>query len=509
MITPHSNTSQLPIDVIDKIRCAKEELEILVDSISDIFLLLGKDGTVCRANHAIESWGLRKLTETSNKHFHDLFHPNCTFTNCHMPMYWDMALKKIGKEPLFEYDVWDDHLKRHIMIKYLPISNARYPKGLQNDVYAIAIFQDITELKNAQLKTARSTAELKAILYASPDQHVRIQKDGTILSVIYKKKKKNPWPAPDFSEGNILDSLPSDVAEKFRERITAIPHEKASEIFEYSLILGNSEQFFEARLFPIYEDHILMINRNITERKRLASIAQSVNYMKTLGYLFSGIRHEMGNPINSIKMSLLVLKKNIEKLPPERIMEYINRSLGEINRMEFLLQSFRNFNLYENVALNKMNLPSFLENFFSLMADDFKKKGVGLSLQPDPGTASVFSNARALHQVLLNVVGNSLDAMQDTENPIIKVTTSRENGFVLIKITDNGAGIHENLLENLFKPFYTTKIQGTGLGLVIVKKIITRLSGKIDIESTEGEGTTVTISLPEENPDDIPEGRLE
>lgn len=499
----------MPGSVIDKIRSAKEELEILVDSISDIFLLLSEDGNICRANHAVESWGLQKITETANRNFHHLFHPHCTFTNCHLPMYWEMAKKKIRNDPLLEYDVWDDHLKRHLLIKYMPISQVKYPKSLKSNVHAIAIFQDMTQLKNAQLKTARSTAELKAILYASPDQHIRIQRDGTILSVIYKKKRENPCPAPDFSDGNILDRLPADVADKFRERIAAIPKEKDYEIFEYSLTLGNSEQFFEARLFPIFEDHILLINRNITERKRLASIAESINYMKTLGYLFSGIRHEMGNPINSIKMSLLVLKKNIEKLPPNRVLEYINRSLGEINRMEFLLQSFKNFNLYENVSLRVMHLPSFLENFFSLMADDFKTKRVHCSLQLAPGASTVYSNARALHQVLLNVVGNSIDALEDSADPALKIVTSRQNGSVHIKIIDNGSGIHENLLENLFKPFYTTKINGTGLGLVIVKKIVTRLSGKVGIVSAEGEGTTVTISLPGENPGDLPGGRLE
>jgi signal transduction histidine kinase len=493
---PEAN--DLPGEVLKKIRYAKEELEILVDSISDIFLLLNKSGVVYRTNQAIESWGLHLTKLTIGKNYHDLFHPGCTSVNCHMPTHWEMAIEKIEKNQEFEYEIWDDFLKRHLLIKFLPISTLRYAKGLKNDVYAAAVFKDITLLKNAQIQMAQSTAELKAILYASPDQHIRIRKDGAILSVIHKKNKDDLWPTPDFSKGNILDSLPPDVAKKFQERITALHLEKNNKIFEYSLDLGNTEHFFEARLFPIFEDHILLINRNITERVRLKSMAESINYMKTLGYLFSGIRHEIGNPINSIKMSLMVIKKNMEKLPPERIAEYINRSLGEIERMEFLLQSFKNFNLYENVILKETNLPKFLADFFSLMTDDFKNRGVKLILSRARGCDTVYSNSRALHQVLLNVVSNALDALQETEEPVLEVTTSRTKNFIQIKITDNGAGIHESILENLFKPFFTTKIHGTGLGLVIVKNIVTRLSGNITIESTEGIGTTVTISLPEE-----------
>jgi signal transduction histidine kinase len=502
VITMRPKKKELSNDIIGKVLYAKEELEILVDSISDIFLLLCKDGKVCRTNQAIESWGLKRVTETKQLDFHQIFHPNCTNPNCHIPVHWEIAQEKIQDEPFFEYSVWDDILNRHLLVKYLPVNTARYPR-IRCNVYTIAIFQDISQLKKAERNTARSSEELKAILYASPDQHIRICKDGTILSENYKKIRENALPTPDFSKGNILNCLPEDVAEIFRKRIAAIPHEKDKEIFEYSLSLGNSEQFFEARLFPIFEDHILLINRNITEKKRLASIAESVNYMKTLGYLFSGIRHEMGNPINSIKMSLLVLKKNMMKLTPDRVMEYIDRSLGEVNRMEFLLQSFKNFNLYENVVFSQMPLTPFLENFFTLMVDDFKSKGVQLFLWPDPTATTVYSNARALHQVLLNVVGNSLDALQEINDPVITVKTTKVKGFIQIKIADNGVGIHESLLENLFKPFYTTKLNGTGLGLVIVKKIVTRLAGKVRIESNENEGTTVIISLPEKSSEEI------
>lgn len=503
MIKEPSHSSEPHDELFGKIRNAKEELEILVDSISDIFLLLTKDGTVNRTNQSIESWGLVPIKQSVGKRLHELFHPNCSFLNCHLPLHWKTAVEKMEKNDVFEYEIWDDFLKRHIHIKYSPISKSRYFKGVNRDVFAVAIFRDITLLKQAQIQTAKSNAELQAIFQASPDQHIRIHEDGTILSSFQKQDNGTQWPLPDFSEGNISQSLPPDVAELFRQRIKSIHLARNNEIFEYSMEFGNTEHFFEARMFPTFENHILLINRNITERKKLQAMAESINYTKTLGYLFSGIRHEIGNPINSIKMSLMVIKKNINKLPTERISDYTERALGEINRMEFLLQSFKSFNLYENVVLKNMDLPQFLTDFFTLMTDDFKEKGVLLDMKLDPAATAVYSNSRALHQVLLNLVSNAMDAMQDMEKPRLEVTSSKKDIFIQIIIRDNGPGIHESVLDNLFKPFFTTKVDGTGLGLVIVKNIITRLSGDIEVQSKEGEGTAVIISLLEAGDDGL------
>lgn len=494
-------SSGIPDNIFEIVRNAKEELEILVDSISDIFLLLTEDGHITRANQSIEAWGLAPIKESLGKSVHELFHPNCSFLNCHLPLYWKSALEAMVKNETFEYEIWDDFLNRHVHIKYSPISKARYFRGFDRSVYAVAIFRDITQLKHAQFQTAKSNAELQAIFEASPDQHVRIREDGTIVTTFQKQSDGSQWPLPDFSEGNIFQSLPVKVVGLFRRKLKSIHLEKNNEIFEYSMKFENSEHFFEARMFPTFEDHILLINRNITERKKLQAMAESINYTKTLGYLFSGIRHEIGNPINSIKMSLMVIKKNINKLPTERISDYIERALGEINRMEFLLQSFKSFNLYENVVLNNLDLPQFLTDFFTLMADDFKERGVTFSMKLDPEATTVYSNSRALHQVLLNLVSNAMDAMQDMQFAAVEASTRKGDHMVKIIIKDNGPGIHESILENLFKPFFTTKIDGTGLGLVIVKNIITRLSGDIDVQSKEGEGTAVIISLPEAGDD--------
>ncbi len=128
--------------------------------------------------------------------------------------------------------------------------------------------------------------------------------------------------------------------------------------------------------------HCILI-RDITEKSRLMSIAEAVNVMDNTSYIFSGIRHEIGNPINSIKVTMSVLKNKLDKFSPETIDEYIERCLAEISRVEYLLKSLKNFSLFENLQLHKTDLKDFLEKFLFMVKSDFETMGVPGAGQAD------------------------------------------------------------------------------------------------------------------------------
>jgi PAS domain S-box-containing protein len=244
----------------------------------------------------------------------------------------------------------------------------------------------------------------------------------------------------------------------------------------------------------------LSLKRDITEKLRLESIAESVNAMNSIGYIFSGVRHEIGNPINSINMLLGILSSKLPHLSQEAIRDYLDRITGQISRVEFLLRSFKSFNMYETQEPQHLWVASFMELFLPLVRDDLEKKGITLDLKLDPGADRLYADPRALQQVLVNLITNAVDAFCERDHPMIALSVSALDGFVHIAVKDNGCGIAEDKMMDLFKPFYTTKASGTGLGLVIVKKMITRMNGTIAIESRKDIGTVVTISLPEGPP---------
>jgi PAS domain S-box-containing protein len=240
------------------------------------------------------------------------------------------------------------------------------------------------------------------------------------------------------------------------------------------------------------------LKRDVTEKLRLESIAESVSTMDSIGFIFSGVRHEIGNPINSINMILGLLKAKLPSLSLEAVTDYIDRVMSQIARIEFLLNSLKSYNMYETQDPQDLRLASFMDQFLPLISEDFSRKGVALNCQLDPQAESVYADPRALQQVLLNLLTNASDAVNGREHPKVNLGVFKSGSTVRIEVEDNGCGIPEDKMKDLFKPFYTTKAKGTGLGLVIVKKMLARMNGTIELESRKDQGTLVTISLPEE-----------
>jgi PAS domain S-box-containing protein len=239
----------------------------------------------------------------------------------------------------------------------------------------------------------------------------------------------------------------------------------------------------------------IAVCRDVTDRKRYEAIADAVNMMENVGYVFSGIRHELGNPINSVKTALLVLELNVGVWSSEQIATYVARALSEIARVEYLLKALKTFSMFEHLTVEPLRLAPFLENFLSLVESDFAKRGIVVETLVDSIDTQCLADARALHQVLLNLISNAADALAGVANGVIRIRTVHVAGRVELHVTDNGRGIPDAQVQSLFKPFYTSKPQGTGLGLVIVKKMMAKMRGTVNVTSTVGRGTVVVLSF--------------
>jgi signal transduction histidine kinase/DNA-binding response OmpR family regulator len=270
---------------------------------------------------------------------------------------------------------------------------------------------------------------------------------------------------------------------------------------------GGKTTEYEVHAFPLFDDagkvgQVIQYCIDITEKKRLEAVAEAANLMDNLGYIFAGIRHEIGNPLNSVKMALSVLDKNLDRYPRDTIREFVGRSLKELSRVEYLLKALKNFSMFETPQMESVHLGTFMVNFMSLVEEDFARKGIHILLDVSEEEICVSTDHRAFHQVMLNVLTNAADALSKEERPMIDISVDTIPGFVRIRIRDNGCGMTQEEQKNLFRPFFTSKPKGTGLGLVIVKKMLSKMNGTISIASNPGEGTTVTMTLPEGRPHD-------
>ncbi len=239
------------------------------------------------------------------------------------------------------------------------------------------------------------------------------------------------------------------------------------------------------------------IKRDVTEKNRLESIAEATNLMKNLGFIFSGIRHEIGNPVNSIKMALTVLAKNLKTYSQERIEEFVKRALADVLRVEYLLKTLKNFSMFERPDIQKIRMDKFIQNFISLVKEDIEKNGIRIKTSLSSDTIRGLGDPRALQQVMLNLLTNAADSLEGRPKPQIIISINKVSELIQIRMIDNGCGFSEEERQNLFKPFFTSKAHGTGLGLVIVKKMLASMNSSIKIESNYKIGTTATICIPE------------
>jgi PAS domain S-box-containing protein len=258
----------------------------------------------------------------------------------------------------------------------------------------------------------------------------------------------------------------------------------------------------EMLLSPVYDQegrvaNQVIVKRDITEGNRLKSIAEAANLMDNIGFIFSSIRHELGNPINSIKVSLSVLESNLETYDTEAITRFIRRSLSDIGRVEYLLKTLRNFSIFERPDIIATDMRILLDKLTQLTQKALVKQYVTLETRHPEGTLIGMIDPRAFLQVLLNLTTNAVAALDGSDNKkiIISLIQKQKNQITFI-FEDNGCGMEEETVRNLFRPFFTTKPEGTGLGLVIVRKMLSKMNCSITASSRKGQGTRMEIIIP-------------
>lgn len=214
--------------------------------------------------------------------------------------------------------------------------------------------------------------------------------------------------------------------------------------------------------------------------------------LAALGKLAAEITHEIKNPLMSIGGFALQLTKSIKNKESLRKLKIITE---EVKRLEKLLTGLREFHVPNTIALEAVNVKDILQEISSLAKEDCKAKNIQITLDMDKQAQMITGDSARLKQVFLNLVKNSIEAMEKGGD--ISIRTKLSGDRVEITVADEGKGIPEKDREKVFSPFFTTKKYGTGLGLGISKKIVEEHpGGSFSMESQEGKGTVFTITLP-------------
>ncbi|EJR54871.1 PAS domain S-box protein [Bacillus cereus VD107] len=353
-----------------------------------------------------------------------------------------------------------------------------------------AVGVDITHLKAIEEQLKQQTSELELIFKALPDLCFLTEADGTIIDYKAGSPTKFYVPAETFMGKKFYEVLPSPVAQQFREAIRQVKEKESTVIVEYPLALKGSIDFFEARCLPLLHDKIMVIIRDITERKKTEELLNKSDTLAAIGQLAAGVAHEVRNPLTVIKGFIQLFQINKEDQE-----KYFDLMLSEIERIEAILQEFLSIAKTDEIPTEKKNIYKIFENVVSLINTKAVMTNIQVELITDSSEIIIECSENQLKQVFINILQNSIEAMPDGGKISIHMKEMNEDG-VIIDIVDEGIGIPEERIKRLGEPFYSTKEKGTGIGLMLSYKIIESHQGAISIMSDVGVGTTVTIYLP-------------
>ena len=326
---------------------------------------------------------------------------------------------------------------------------------------------DAGRLREQYELVADELANTEMFLHALKEGLIRLDADGRVL-------QSNP------AAKRLLGSEPADALAGL-----GLPLGKSSS--REIEVTYPEERILEVRTIPLVNGTIVYL-RDITAEKKRTEEELRTGATKAVCDLAAGIAHEIGNPLNALALSLQLVKRD----PTDT--EAIDTGLAQLKRLDGIIRDFLSAIRPRKPNLMPGSVADPLKDCLAMMKPQFEERRISVTLDIPAALPNVALDAEQMEQVFFNLLKNALEAMAD--GGTIAITLGSDDHDVILSIRDNGSGMDAEQLANLFEPYRTTKEKGTGLGLMISKRIVTEHGGAIAAESKPGEGTTFTLTLP-------------
>jgi len=248
----------------------------------------------------------------------------------------------------------------------------------------------------------------------------------------------------------------------------------------------------------------VVLLRDLTNVRELEEAVRQADRLSSLGALAAGLAHEIKNPLGGIKGAAQLLEMEFPE--NEELRDYIRVMLKEVQRVNVIVEELLALASPGRLKLDKVNLHRVLSDILLLQKRATGDRDLAIQQFFDPSIPPILADESLLTQLFLNLIKNAMEAVGD--GGVVKVTSrvvsdysmnqkgERRARMVAVDVADNGPGIADEVLENLFTPFFTTKSKGTGLGLAICHKIVSEHRGMIKVDSDPTRGTVFTVMLP-------------
>ncbi|MCX8069727.1 MAG: ATP-binding protein, partial [Thermodesulfovibrionales bacterium] len=246
-----------------------------------------------------------------------------------------------------------------------------------------------------------------------------------------------------------------------------------------------------SELIEVFNQMLRRLKESINKLEETNKEKLRLENLSALGEMAMTVAHEIKNPLNSIRGSVAYLKDNFQG---KVLSEFLTVIEDETKRLNEIVTTFMTFSRPMPIFPQLDNINECIIETVSLIRQEATENNVDVITSLDEEIEPFYFDSNQFKQALLNILVNAFDATKPGDS--IRINTKQIDTKVIISISDTGEGIKDEVKENIFKPFYTTKTRGTGLGLACVERIIKEHKGNIEVKSTYGKGTEFIISIP-------------
>lgn len=462
--------------------------ESLIETAPVIILVLDSEGRILRFNQYFAELSGYRREEVHGKDWFATFIPEAernTIYEKFMEALRTPYLRNVNSILLRDGQLRDIEWS----VKLLAIPDS-------DKVQVLAIGRDVTEQVRAQ-------ASLSNLIDTTQDAVVIIDRQGQIELFNAAAERVFGYTRKEVIGQNVQLLMPEPYASEHQGYIdryertgerraigrirTVAAQRKNGEVFPIELSVTEIRSGSDVRYGAFIRDisDKVRLQEQLVERERLAAI----------GATAATFAHEVGNPLNSMFMLAQLLERRLHRqyaTVEESVLTPLHNLMSEMQRLLALLEEFRSLARRQQLQVKPVSLPLLINDLCTVEAPYHAAHNIEVAREISPDLPLIEADAEKLKQVLLNLCKNAVEAMP--QGGTLTLRAHNSGGRVRLEVSDTGIGIPTGL--DIFEPFTTTKAQGTGLGLTIVRQIIAAHKGTLNYSTLPGQGSTFTIDLP-------------
>lgn len=364
--------------------------------------------------------------------------------------------------------------------------------------------QRMDRLEASQIQSLVSSLiednELLEMVLSSMDRGIIVSDNRNRILLINRHLRRFlPMKVGHLQDQNLWESIEDkDIAQFVQEVLVNLENIREK---HYTLDMGGRMKTISLSILPLVKagsvrGNLVMVE-DITQRKAEETRLRRAESLISLTTLTAGIAHEIKNPLGSIAIYIQLMEKILKgdcSTCKEELQGYLEIINEEVDRLNSIVVDYLFAVKPLDTNLEPSDLNKVIEELVDFIGVELEEKKINLQIELEKKLPCLSLDDKLMKQVLLNLVKNAEAAME--EGGVLKIQTTEESDHVIVRIEDSGEGIPEELRGKIFEPYFTTKDNGTGLGLTLVYKIVKEHGGDIEVQSKENRGTSFSIYLP-------------